>query len=261
MKNVFGLFICLWLCTTNAITANNIIWGKTGHRVTGEIAQTHLSSKAKRAIKELLDGQSLAVASTYADEIKADKNYNQYIPWHYVNFPMDKNYQDQPISEQGDIIVGINSCIAVLEDGNATKMDKIFHLKMLIHFIGDLHQPLHIGLAEDKGGNDIQVQWFYNGSNLHKVWDSKIIDHYNMSYSEWAMNLDTLSRKKVKQFQEGTVLNWVSESRTLAKKVYASVKIGDKLGYRYSYDYLDEVKGQLLKGGLRLAKVLNDIYK
>lgn len=241
--------------------SNDSDWSKTGHRTTGEVAQRHLTRKAKKAIQKLLDGQSLAFVSTFADDIKADRAYKEFSAWHYVNFPADKKYTEVEPSPHGDIVVGIQKCIAVVKDENSTEEDKKFYLKFLVHLLGDLHQPMHVGRAEDKGGNDIQLQWFGRGTNLHRVWDSNMIDDYGMSFTEIANNLPVLSKNETKKIQEGDVFDWVEESKGLANDVYGSVEVGEKLGYQYSYKYWSLVETQLQKGGLRLAKVLNDIFK
>ncbi|MET6991836.1 S1/P1 nuclease [Sediminicola arcticus] len=239
---------------------NEIFWGKTGHRTVGEVASQHLTGKAKRAIKEILKGESLALVSNYADDIKSDRSYSKYGPWHYVNYPMDKKYIEVVPSTYGDLVKGIEICITIVKDENSSDEDRAFYLKMLVHFIGDLHQPLHAGREEDKGGNDIQLQWFGKGTNLHRVWDSNLIDEFGMSYTEIADNLPSLSKEERNAIQEGDVYDWVEESQDLAKEVYGSVEVGDKLGYEYSYKYTNTVRKQLQKGGLRLAKVLNDLF-
>lgn len=238
----------------------NTFWSKTGHRVTGQIAQNHLTGKAKRALNDLLDGHSLAFVSTYADDIKADRAYSKYSPWHYVNYPLGMHYVDSEKSEYGDIITAIEECKTKIKDKNTPREERVFYLKMLIHFIGDLHQPMHASRAEDKGGNDIQVQWFGQGSNLHKVWDQNLIESYGMTYTELAHELNKVSKKEVKKMQEGTIYDWVDESHTICGELYDSVKVGEKLGYQYAYNYNDLLFEQLQKGGLRLAKVLNDLF-
>lgn len=236
------------------------IWSKTGHRVVGEVAQEHLTKKAAKAIDRLLNGQSLADASTFGDEIKADSTFRRYGPWHYVNYPADKKYGDEPPSENGDLIIGIEKCMEVIKDENSSRANKAFHLKMLIHLVGDLHQPMHVGRLEDKGGNDIQLQWFNRGSNLHRVWDSNMIDDYGMSYTELASNLPRLTKAQKNAIQEGNIYDWVEESQDAANRIYKSVEKGEKLYYRYSYVWFDTVEVQLQKGGLRLAKVLNGLF-
>ena len=132
---------------------------------------------------------------------------------------------------------------------------------MLVHFVGDLHQPLHAGRGEDKGGNDIQVRWYNDGTNIHSVWDTKMIESYNMSYTELAENIRELTKLEKQQIASGTFEDWMYESNELSKKVYDSAEVGEKLGYRYMYDWFPVVQEQLQKGGIRLAQVLNEIYK
>jgi hypothetical protein len=235
-------------------------WSDTGHRVIGEIAQDYLRPRVKRKIRKLLNNKSLAFVSTYADEIKSDKRYNEFYTWHYINMPMDSNYEASKKSESGDLVSGINYCIKVIDDKTASNEDKAFYLKLLIHFIGDLHQPMHVGLVEDKGGNDFKVQWFYNDTNLHAVWDRKMIDSYNMSYTELANNTDKLSKNEVKAIQKGSVIDWVNDTHQSTRQVYANVKQDENLRYRYSYDNFETVRTQLQKGGIRLAKLLNELF-
>ena len=235
-------------------------WGPTGHRVTGQIAEQHLTKKAKKNLDVLLNGDSLALVSTYADEIKSDRNYIMYSPWHYVNIPFGETYEEQPKNKSGDIVYGIEKSIEVLEDVNSSHADKVFYLKMLIHLIGDLHQPLHVGIADDKGGNDFQVRWFNQGTNLHRVWDSQMIESYQMNYTELTSNAKRLTKSEKKAIQSGDYMDWLHESRELMMDIYNNTEIGDKLGYEYMYLYMDTVREQLQYGGLRLAALLNDIF-
>lgn len=236
-------------------------WGKIGHRAVGEIAEKYLNKKTEKEISKLLNGHSLAFVANYGDDIKSDRKYDSYGPSHYVNFPFGEKYEDHPKNEKGDIIQAINTCISVLKNENSTKEDKVFNLKMLVHFMGDLHQPLHIGLADDKGGNDFQVRWFSDGTNLHTVWDYKMIDFYEMSYTELASNTDVLSKQQVEAIKKGSVLDWMYDSRVICENIYQNTEIGEKLGYEYMYKYMDTLRFQLQKGGIRLAEVLNEIFQ
>ena len=259
MRALLILYLTLFLSVFSIQASED--WGRTGHRTTGEIAEKHLSRKAKKAIDKLLNGQSLAFVSTYGDEIKSDDQYRSYGPWHYVNFPFGTTYGESMKSEKGDLVTAIGACVAVLKNENSTHAEKVFHLKMLVHFMGDLHQPLHVGIGEDRGGNQFQVRWFDEGTNLHTVWDTKMIEDYNMSYTELAANTNRLSKQNQQAIERGNVLDWVAESRTLCETVYANTKSGEKLGYKYMYDYVNIVRSQLQKGGIRLAVVLNDIFE
>jgi hypothetical protein len=235
-------------------------WGKNGHRATGKIAEKHLTRKAKRSIDKILKGQSLAFVATYADEIKSDKKYNKYYSWHYINMDLDQTYEQVEKNPKGDLVTGINTCIKILNDKNSSDDEKNFHLKMLVHFMGDLHQPMHIGRKEDKGGNSIQVEWFGKGSNLHRVWDTNMIDDWEMSYIELADNADDLSKIQIETIEKGTLIDWVNEVHVVTNEVYNSVEKGENLRYKYSYNHFGTVRTQLQKGGIRLAKVLNDIF-
>jgi len=244
----------------NPAMEETVFWGQNGHRATGKIAENHLNKKAKKRIDKLLKGQSLAFVSTYADEIKSDSAYRKYYSWHYVNMDLEESYADATKNPKGDIVTGINKCIEVLKDTNSSDEDKSFHLKMLVHFVGDLHQPMHIGQKEDKGGNAIQVEWFGKETNLHAVWDTKMIENWNMSYLELADNAKDVSKKQIAAIEAGTLIEWVDETHELTKKIYKSAEVGENLRYRYSYDYFGIVRDQLQIGGIRLAKILNDIF-
>jgi len=235
-------------------------WGRNGHRTTALVAKRHLNHKTLKKIEELLEGQSLEVVSTWADEIKSDRTFRKYSPWHYVNFPMGSTYQQHPKSEKGDLIAAIDSCIVVLKDKDQPKENRAFHLKMLVHLIGDLHQPLHVGLADDRGGNDFQVRWFNKGTNLHAVWDTEMLESYNMSYSELASNSRKLSKRQLAEVRKGDHRDWAHESRELFEDIYAHTKRGQKLGYGYMYRYVHTARWQLQKAGIRLAAMLNDIF-
>jgi hypothetical protein len=262
MKKISFIFIFLFLFSGFSIAevSGSMEWGSVGHRTVGEIAEQYLSKRAKKEIEKLLNGQSLAMVSTYGDDIKSDDEFNKYRPWHYVNFPFDSSYEEHPKNENGDIILGIRTCKQVLIDDNSSREEKVFHLKMLVHFMGDLHQPLHIGLAEDRGGNRFQVSWFNDGTNLHRVWDTHMIESYNMSFSELANNTKKLSKWQIKEIQKGSTIDWMYESRKLCVEIYDNTEVGEKLGYRYMYDYMESLRNQLQKGGLRLAAILNDIF-
>lgn len=117
--------------------------------------------------------------------------------------------------------------------------------------MGDLHQPLHTGRGNDKGGNEIQGRWFGKGSNLHRVWDSEMIDDFQMSFTELAENTDKLSKSELNRIKAGTLLDLDD---------YDSAEIGAKLGYEYMYHWFPMVHEQVQKGGIRLAKVLNEIF-
>lgn len=242
------------------IERNNDDWGANGHRVVAQIAEENLSSVARELINKLLNGKSLVSVSTFADDIKSDPKYRKYNSWHYVNIDSDKNYGDLVPNKNGDIIKAIKKCILILKDKNHSINEKEFYLKLLVHFIGDIHQPLHVGRLEDRGGNDIKVKWFGKPSNLHRVWDSEIINSHQMSYSELSNDLPILKKNEIDKISNESIMIWVRESQKISKQIYDDAILNSNLGYNYRYKYIDIVKMRLLKGGLRLASILNSIF-
>ncbi|MGY6649336.1 S1/P1 nuclease [Wenyingzhuangia sp. IMCC45574] len=253
--------LCLLICLMSLSAFAENDWGQTGHRTVGEIAKEHISKKTTKKIKALLKGESLAFVSTYADEIRSDKKFKHYGPWHYVNLVGNKKYKQDSINPKGDVVQAIKTCVLKIRDKQTSQEDKAFHLRMLVHFVGDLHMPLHVGNKKDYGGNKIKVKWFGEKTNLHSVWDTKMIESYNMSYVELSNNTKELSKKEFKDLQKGSLLSWTKESRELALKVYKTAKEGDYLSYKYMYYNFPVAREQLQKGGIRLAKILDEVFK
>lgn len=249
-------FLLLLVCSALSVWA----YGPTGHRAISAIAQEHLSCRAKRAIKKLLGDENLILVATYGDDIKSDKVYDFAYTWHFLNINDGETYEQSEKNPNGDLITSFNHCINVLKDKKSSVEDKRFCLKMLVHIIGDAHQPLHVGRAADRGGNDIKVKWFGRNSNLHRVWDENMLTSYKMNYSELAENMPKLPRKVRKQWQQGDMHTWVQEMRPTTSIVYASAKENEDLGYRYMYDHFETLRLQLHKAGIRLAGVLNEIF-
>ncbi len=159
------------------------------------------------------------------------------------------------------MVTAISECKRILLDDASSRADKVFYLKLLVHLIGDLHQPMHAGREADRGGNDIQVQWFNEGTNLHRLWDTNLLETYGMSFYELGDELNRSTNKKERKLiQQGDVVSWLEESHVLAKDIYSSVEVGEKLRYDYSYKYNPVLFDRLKKGGFRLAKVLNEIF-
>jgi len=234
-------------------------WGSTGHRALAEVASYYLTDNTKKEIKRILDGETLVNASTYADDIKSDSQYDKYYNWHFVNMALDENYEDIIPSEKGDVFIAINTCIDMLENESTSDEDKSFYLKLLIHFVGDIHQPMHIGRYEDRGGNRVNVKWFGRNTNLHRLWDSDMINSYGMSYSEFAKNLPAPEKLEIK-FEREDLIDWVNDIHSHTRYIYKGVSNDDRLGYEYQYKNFPIVRELILKGGMRLAAILNYLF-
>jgi hypothetical protein len=233
-------------------------WGPTGHRVTGEVADQYLSKKARMKIEKIL-GQSLAMASTWMDEVRSDSLYNFMEDWHWVTIPEGQTYDQAEKNPNGDIIETIQRVVNALKSKSLSPEKEAEHLKILIHLVGDIHMPLHVGSKDDRGGNNVKVSWFRLESTLHRVWDSDMIDDTKLSYTEFAASYEELSIEKVKTLQKASVIDWATESQSYHRNVYA---IGNgKLGYAYTYKNFHIVRKRLQQAGIRLAGLLNEIYR
>lgn len=233
-------------------------WGATGHRVVGLIAENHLSKRAKKKIELVLGTETLAEVSNYMDFIKSDRSYRHMSPWHYATISDSEEYTGPP--EEGDVIATIERLIKELKQGSFTDEDEAFALKCLVHLIGDIHQPLHVGNGTDRGGNDLKLEYFWSGSNLHRVWDSGIIDGQKYSYTEYANWIDHPTSPQLESWSSLKALDWAYESKEYRKQCYETAPEDGKLSYRYNFDNIDLLNQRLLQAGIRLANVLNDIY-
>ncbi len=239
-------------------------WGKNGHRIVGAVAENHMTEQTLIEVQALLDGDKISEVGTWADEMRSNPSdfWQKVSPkWHYVNVNEISDFHPEHYShkdEVKDAYTAIRKSIDVLNDNNASLEDKKFYLKFLIHLVGDVHQPLHAGRAADKGGNDIKVKFFWQETNLHRLWDSQLIEQEKLSYSEFADYIDTEDNKLISQYLGSRPADWVKESFFQAKEVY---QVGNKdFSYNYVYKYMPVVKERLLQGGVRLAGLLNEIF-
>lgn len=252
--------IILTAIVTGSIVLNSFGWGQTGHRVVGEIASYHLSKKALRSIQDILGPESLAMVSNWMDEIKSDPSYNHLNSWHYLTVKAGEGYDASIQEKSGDAYGKTKMIIAALKNGTLNQEDKKAYLKMLVHLVGDLHQPLHIGTGEDRGGNDVKVTYFNQNTNLHTVWDTKIIDGKNLSYTELSQHLNRRATKKlVSQYQSDNMEKWLEEAVKLRPLIY-DLPENKRLFYSYGYKAYPHIEERLLAGGIRLAGILNDIF-
>ncbi len=251
MKKLTSLFMLILVAT------QLFGWGQTGHRVIGQIAENHLSRKVKKQLSAILDGQSLAMVANFMDEIKSEPKYDSLGPWHYCTIPDGHEYAGAP--KEGDVIQAIEKYMEILKKGGLNKADEAFTLKCLIHLIGDIHQPLHVGKEGDRGGNDVKVTYFGDNTNLHSVWDTSIIEGQKLSYTEYTSWIDKAAVSQIDTWKKDGLMVWVKESIALRPQIY-NLPENKKIGYRYNYDNISNVNQRLLQAGLRLAAVLEDIY-
>lgn len=263
---------------------NAFAWGPTGHRVVGAVAERYLDPHVAVKVQKILKGQTLSRVSNWSDEIKSDpENYSHTYNWHYTDWKDEDHHHDETHSS-GKLMTAIKEQVAVLKDENATMDNKNFALKFIVHLIGDLHQPLHVGNGLDQGGNKCRVLFHNRSTNLHALWDEGMIEFTQLSYTELANYVaQGRTKEEYQSWKTGTPVEWALESKILRSSIYpADVNPSDKplsqkqycrsdivvaqedmpkLSYEYSYKFVPVVEKRLYQAGLRLAKMLNETLK
>jgi nuclease S1 len=262
-----------WAMAVMALTAMTLTtelswsWGRIGHRVSSRMAEVRLTPAALAAVHRLLEpGEGLADVCMWADE---QRQVPESGPWHHVNVPISEpRYDPRYCPPTGCVVSKIEDFKHILMARNSTREQRQQALRFLIHFIQDLHQPLHVGDTGSRGGNMIQVRFLDIGSNLHEVWDSKILERHSQNEQVWLWELDGLAKPRmVAEWAEGSVDDWATESLTEAKLAYripgggALLKSGAKLGDDYCLFALPIIQRRLAQSGIRVAVTLNSILR
>ena len=268
-------------------------WGPTGHRVVAEIAQRHLTPAAQTKVSQLLDGRTLADVANWPDELRSDPRFDKYKLLHFATVKNGiASYRDSEKARCGDLVVAIDAFTGFLRTGSrdalyavkalADKSDGTGQtacnpqvtepltsaqaLSFLVHLMGDLHQPLHVG-GTDLGGNAVDVNWMDRWkSNLHSTWDDEMVDYERLDYKEYARFLDRASEADASRWVSGDTISYADEAVAMRSKLYVfpddskKLKV-HKIFYKYIGAQRDRMREQLLKGGLRLANVLYSVFQ
>lgn len=249
-------------------------WGPEGHQVVGDIARAHLTTSARQRIHELLGNDDLASISTWADEVRNQRP--ETYGWHFVDIPMnaagfvgnrdcfrvDDKHPEANQDHHNCVVDRIEMFERVLADRNASAADRVEALKFLVHFVGDIHQPLH-AVGEARGGNDIHVVEFGSAQcgtrpcNLHFVWDVGLIEHTGWTETKYASHIEKLiEERNLLKHAQGNPEDWANESFRLAHQVWLSEGgQSDEAYYERNIEVVDE---RLALAGLRLAGLLNE---
>jgi nuclease S1 len=266
MKNrIIGIIAIIF--TILLVTPSAGAWGRTGHRVAAMLAEERLTPQALLAIHELLGPDvSLANISTWADEIRDVEGIGS--TWHYVDVPITESRYDAKYCQPEGCVVGkIKDFERVLRDPKADKLAKQEALKFFVHFIEDMHQPLHVWDTGSKGGNLMQVLFFDQDSSLHRVWDSDIIERYPVEEALLRDVKQAVNPALAAKWSKGTPEQWATESLLAARKAYylpstsTVMPSGTKLDEGYCRIVLPIIREQLAKAGTRVAWALNQVFK
>ncbi len=264
----------LWLALLLGWSEDGLAWSSFGHEVVGHVAEHELSPAAREAVAELLEGRTLAEVGAWADEVRPDRP--DTAPLHYVNGPTDVlRPTDEDFNlEQGNVYSAVLGYAGQLADPDRSQTERMEALKFLVHFIGDLHQPLHAGFAEDRGGNDLAV--FYDGEviNLHRYWDHQILEPWEVAFDSERFARDLLGQFPDQQRQvwmaEDDPREWVVEARSylfaglypflrgdIAAEAGAAMPVLDEA---YQFVWRPVADRQLARAGVRLGQTLNVIF-
>lgn len=286
---LFALIAASAVVGTAASPSRARAWGKDGHELVGKIADKHLNTRTRAAIDELLqDHQFRSIAdgrlANFADTIRGSVVFRRKFPkmgqFHFIDIPIDADLANLDLArfcDDGDCVLGATKRFqAVLKDPTKPAQDRREAMFFIVHFVGDLHQPLHCAERNgDRGGNLVRVHMAAGDrhvTNLHKVWDTDLVEEAvgPLALADYAARLsNTLGTEARKKFQAGKLEDWILDSHQIAReKVY--VDKGEPipadgpphtLSARYMLDGAEIVEVQLTKGGVRLAQFLNDTFK
>lgn len=233
-----------------------------GHRIIADIAYQNLTKKAKKQCDKVLGLHGIIYQATWADEIRSDKKFDYSYKWHYQNLKDNmteaelQQLLNNPTAEGEHLFYAIK----LMEDRLLKNTNDEEALKFLVHFVGDLHQPMHLGRAEDLGGNKVSMNWFGKNTNIHAVWDGQITDSKNMSYSEFSSYLQDKFNPRKKEFKNFNTLQSVKAAYAIRNAIYAYDNT-DTNNHHYVYRFANDLDEMLYRGGMQLANILNAIYK
>ena len=238
-------------------------WGQKGHDVVAYIAECNLTPEIYQKVVKKLGNHSLVYYANWLDSASYSDQYRYTKTWHYANVDEGFTYDTMVKNEKGDVITGIETIISELKSGKLSAEQEGIRLRMLIHLVGDIHCPMHAGHLSDRGGNNVIVKFFNQDTKLHSLWDTALVEAvHKWSYTEWEQQLNRYCTAECKaEIAQGAAKDWHSESLAIATEIYKVSPEKSKLSYDYITYYTPVIEKQLLAGGLRLAKILNELYK
>lgn len=251
-KYLFAILVVLSISTP----VKTFAWGKKGHALVAEVAFNYLDANTKKMVLQYLDGMTIEDAATWMDDIKSDYSYDYLKPLHYTNVDKGQNI----VSNNGKNIIGaLQKTINELKNYKSlSKQDVKTKICILFHLVGDLHQPLHVGYGEDKGGNTIQIYFNNRGTNLHSLFDSGIIEYKGLSLQQ-CLKSKSFSKTEFSQIETIDVISWANQSRNYLDGIY------NFNGHKVNAVYIDKnyliIQEQILKAGIRLSSILKDTFK
>ncbi len=232
-------------------------FGAAGHSIAGTVATSRLCAQASEAIARLGQDQSLGQLSRWADQIRSVPAWEHTAPWHYMNVPDGESLARYRTPESGDVLWAIDEFTRRLGDERLAREQRLNALRFVVHFVVDIHQPLHVGRAADRGGNAVTFRVDGRRTNLHRLWDSDIIARELGPQDRYTASVMALARAHADEWAEAPPLEWATESKQLRAFVY---DFDGAPGARYFDEAGRLLQRQLARAGVRLAATLNGIF-
>lgn len=256
MKKLVILFFC-------TLAARNVFgWGQKGHDITAYIAECHLTPEAAEKLDKALGGHSLVYYANWLDIASHTPEYAYTKTWHYLNIDEGYTVDTMTKNPKGDVLTAVTSIVEKLKAGGLTPAEELDNLRMLIHLVGDMHCPMHLGRLSDLGGNKRDVKFFNRPTSLHSAWDTPMVeDSHRWTFSEWREQIDRKSDDEVVLIQAGAPIDWVRETHGICVTVYDQTPEGTTISYDYVDRFTPVIEQQFVRGGYRLARLLNEIYR
>jgi len=242
-------------------------WGPEGHSLVARIADSQLTPEVRARVLEILGpDKTMTAVATFADQVRGSRR--ETATWHFVDIPLDRPRLDMERDcANGDCIVSaIARLRQVLRDPVTSAGQRTEALMFLIHFIGDLHQPLHCSDNHDRGGNDVHVQFHDHPTNLHSLWDSGLLNRLPLEEVLFP-DLSRESAKHRKGWSKGTVTEWAEQSHRVGTRfVYGKLPAAAEgapviIDAAYEAAAGPIIRDRLERAGARLATVLNTDLK
>ena len=235
--------------------AKTFAWGKTGHYLVADIAESIMKENVKENVQKYLGNISFEEAADWMDEVRSEHEDDYMKPWHYIDLEKGENY----VPGTGENIIDrLNMTYSELQHKQSLSTQTITtDLLILFHLVGDLFQPLHVGYGSDRGGNTYQISLNGRGTNLHAVWDKDIIEDENISLDDCMSLYIKMSTAQIANIRNTSFVGWMNETRKLLVGIYPAKHTIDD-GYLQQNKIV--VERQLLYAGIKLDAVLESLF-
>ena len=238
-------------------TQNSYGWGKEGHHMVAEVAWHYMSQHTQEMVTKYLNGITVDSAATWMDDVRSDPKYKYMSSWHFINIPKGQEYVPNPA--ETNCINEMNKACNNLKNGKLSDEEKRINIMVLIHLWGDLSQPLHTGYAEDRGGNMVTITFNGKETNLHSLWDGGIIYDRKIKLDNCLALYAHLSEKEKEECKKFNNVAALKQSRSFLPQIYDFEDA--TIDEVYAVKNQAVIEKQILTGGLRLAAMLDDVFK